>query len=281
MPRCLRTRPTDRPVRPSTATIFQSPVNHRGAAVAGSTAAPNPSNASDATQAHAVDLGLGAQRDSALARPGASSSSRNAVPGGSSSRGSWSASSASVTRSRSASGWSVGRDDRRSSSNSCSASTSGSSDRQRRRRRGRAARRGAGAAATWCVASTTTTRTFGYADRHRFEQRGHEPAGGRADDADARDAARSRRARRPRRRREPRARRWTRRGPAHDRLRLPSVSASVARSIERDAELAFEPGDVGRDVGLHGVQRPRRGRERAVLGHRDEGVQLAQVHRWA
>ena len=48
-PVCRRTSPTERPVSPSTATIFQSPVSQRGAADAGSTAAPNPSKASDAT----------------------------------------------------------------------------------------------------------------------------------------------------------------------------------------------------------------------------------------
>ena len=41
----------------------------------------------------------------------------------------------------------------------------------------------------------------------------------------------------------------------------------------------LEAGDVGRDVRLHGVQRAGGGREAAVLGHRQQRVELSQVHR--
>ncbi len=47
---------------------------------------------------------------------------------------------------------------------------------------------------------------------------------------------------------------------------------------EGRVELALEVSDMGRDVRLHGVQRLRRARERAVLGHCDEGLELADVH---
>ena len=114
-------------------------------------------------------------------------------------------------------------------------------------------------------------------DGHRLEERRDEPARGRADHADAghaRDLA-------------------VHRGDVgHERLELEldpprplhdglAFSGELAAGPvdQGDAQLAFEPGDVGRHVGLHGVQRAGGGRERAVVGHGDEGAQLTEVHR--
>ena len=47
---------------------------------------------------------------------------------------------------------------------------------------------------------------------------------------------------------------------------------------EGRAELPLEAGDVAGDVGLHREQRPRRRRERPVVGDRHERGQLADVH---
>jgi hypothetical protein len=49
---------------------------------------------------------------------------------------------------------------------------------------------------------------------------------------------------------------------------------------QRRSQLAFEPGDMGRHVGLDGVQAPGRSRERAGIGHRGEGGELTEVHHW-
>ncbi len=54
--------------------------------------------------------------------------------------------------------------------------------------------------------------------------------------------------------------------------------AAVGTIDQGDAEFAFELGDVARDVGLHGVQRPCGGREGAVIGDGDDGGQLSDVH---
>ena len=67
-------------------------------------------------------------------------------------------------------------------------------------------------------------------------------------------------------------------GPADDGLALVGEPAGGAVD-QGDAELPLEPGDVGGDVRLHGVQGPGRGREAAVLGDGDEGGELAEVHR--
>ena len=67
-------------------------------------------------------------------------------------------------------------------------------------------------------------------------------------------------------------------GPRDDRLALGGEVAGGPVD-EGDAQLALEAGDVGRDVRLHGVQRPGRGREAAVVGDGDEGGELAEVHR--
>ena len=61
---------------------------------------------------------------------------------------------------------------------------------------------------------------------------------------------------------------------------FPFLGEHGRRTVDQgDAELPFEPGDVGRDVGLDGVQRPCGTREGSVFGDGDEGVQLSQVHR--
>ena len=48
---------------------------------------------------------------------------------------------------------------------------------------------------------------------------------------------------------------------------------------EHGSELAFESGDVGRHVRLHGVQRRRGRRETAFVGDRHQGRKLPQIHR--
>ena len=58
----------------------------------------------------------------------------------------------------------------------------------------------------------------------------------------------------------------------------PEVLAEPLFDEDR-SELPLEPGHVGRDVRLHGVQGPGGGREAAPLGHGDEGGELAEVHR--
>ena len=66
-------------------------------------------------------------------------------------------------------------------------------------------------------------------------------------------------------------------GPLDD--PLPVVGQPTLGAVdERGAELALEAGDVGGDVGLHREQGPGGGRERAVVGDRDESGQLADVH---
>jgi hypothetical protein len=47
---------------------------------------------------------------------------------------------------------------------------------------------------------------------------------------------------------------------------------------QRGAQLALEPGDVRRHVGLDGVEPPGGRGERAGIGHRGEGGELAKVH---
>ena len=72
--------------------------------------------------------------------------------------------------------------------------------------------------------------------------------------------------------------RWTRRARATTTCALLGEAAALAVD-EGDAELALEPGDVAGDVGLHRVQGPGGGRERAVVGDRHEGGELAEIHR--
>ena len=66
-------------------------------------------------------------------------------------------------------------------------------------------------------------------------------------------------------------------GPLDDPLALVG-EAAVGAVDQGDAELAFELGDVPGDVGLHGVQRPGGGGERAVIGDGDDGGELTDVH---
>ena len=49
---------------------------------------------------------------------------------------------------------------------------------------------------------------------------------------------------------------------------------------EGHAELLLQPGDVGGDVGLHGVQGAGGGGEATVVDHGEHGVELTQVHRF-
>ena len=66
-------------------------------------------------------------------------------------------------------------------------------------------------------------------------------------------------------------------GPLDDERALVGEPAALAVD-ERDAELALEAGDVAGDVRLHGVQGAGGGGERAVVGDRDEGGELAEIH---
>ncbi len=68
MPRCRRTRPTDRPVSPSTGTTFHSPVSHRGAADAGRHGGTESLERERGHEAHTVDFGLRTQCHTALLR---------------------------------------------------------------------------------------------------------------------------------------------------------------------------------------------------------------------
>ena len=61
-------------------------------------------------------------------------------------------------------------------------------------------------------------------------------------------------------------------GPGPTTASPSSVSGAGGAVDEDDAQLPLEPGDVGRDVGLHGVQGAGGGGEPAVLGDGDEGV---------
>ena len=66
-------------------------------------------------------------------------------------------------------------------------------------------------------------------------------------------------------------------GPGDHRRAFRSETAGVAVD-ELDSELALEPRDVRRDVGLDGVEGLGRARERPVLGDGHECLQLANVH---
>ena len=112
---------------------------------------------------------------------------------------------------------------------------------------------------------------------HRLEQRRHQPASGRADHTDAGDAFDF-------------AVHGGHVGDQGLELDLHAPGAAdhdLALGRERaagpvdegDTELLFEAGHVGRDVRLDRVQRPGGRRERAMVGHRDEGTQLTKVHR--
>ena len=48
---------------------------------------------------------------------------------------------------------------------------------------------------------------------------------------------------------------------------------------QHGADLALQPGDVGRHVGLDGGEGVSGGREAALVGHGQQGVQLTEVHR--
>ena len=110
----------------------------------------------------------------------------------------------------------------------------------------------------------------------RREQRGHQPATGRSDDADAGVAG---------------GVGAPRRHVGGDRVQLaldPPRPVDHRRALfgeltaltvdEGGAELLLQPGDVAGDVGLHGEQRSRGGGERPVVGDGQERVQLAKIH---
>ena len=67
-------------------------------------------------------------------------------------------------------------------------------------------------------------------------------------------------------------------GPVGDRLTFFGEPAGAAVD-QHGVELAFEAGNVGRHVRLHGVQRRGRGGETAFVGHGDESGELAEIHR--
>ena len=57
------------------------------------------------------------------------------------------------------------------------------------------------------------------------------------------------------------------------------IGETAALAVDKDhAEFALEPCNVPADVGLHGVQRPGGGRERAVIGDGNQCGELAKVH---
>jgi hypothetical protein len=67
-------------------------------------------------------------------------------------------------------------------------------------------------------------------------------------------------------------------GPGEDGLALLGRLAGGPVD-QRGAQLLLQPGDVGGDVRLHRVEGAGGGREAAVLGDGEEGVELAEVHR--
>ena len=66
-------------------------------------------------------------------------------------------------------------------------------------------------------------------------------------------------------------------GPGHHRLALLGEGAGVAVH-QPGTQFLLQPGDVLGHVGLDGVQRPGRAGECPVLGYRQQGVELADVH---
>ena len=64
----------------------------------------------------------------------------------------------------------------------------------------------------------------------------------------------------------------------HDAAELGGLRAAPAANEQRHAELRLELADLVGHVRLHGVQRVGRGRERAFLGDREQGLELAQLH---
>ena len=67
-------------------------------------------------------------------------------------------------------------------------------------------------------------------------------------------------------------------GPGHHDLAVGGEPAR--RAVDQGGpQLPLEPGHVGRDVGLDRAQMVGRGRERAVLGHRHQGLEMSEFHR--
>ena len=224
-------------------------------------------------QTHPVDLGLGVQLHPAEAAA-RSSTRRNADPGGGSRRSYW-ASSVSGISPRPARRWPAGAMRSSSSANSGSIVSSGSSTGRcttaaLKRPPSRAGRR------TDVLPSETIARMWGCVRERVGSRAGSNhravvpsiprrtspvtsPVDGSHVGRDVveltKDAAGP----------------LDHPGPVVGQLALGPVD-------EHRPELLLEAGDVARDVGLHRVQRPRRGRERAVVRDRDEGGELTHVH---
>ena len=114
---------------------------------------------------------------------------------------------------------------------------------------------------------------------HGLDQRRHQPAGGRADQPDAAHAG-DLVAHRGHVGGEGVELGLDATGPLdHDRPLLGDLAGGPVD--EGHAELLLQAGDVGRHVGLHGVQGAGGGGEAAVVDHGEHGVELAQVHRWS
>ncbi len=108
------------------------------------------------------------------------------------------------------------------------------------------------------------------------QQHGHQPAGGGADHADA-GVARHRLAQGPDVGDQGVELAHDPVGPGHHDL---AVGGQPARRAvdQRGAQLALEPGHVGRDVGLDRAQMVGGRRERPVLGHRHQRLQMPEFH---
>ena len=65
----------------------------------------------------------------------------------------------------------------------------------------------------------------------------------------------------------------------HAHAELGRHGAPPAAHQQLHAELGLELVHVARDVRLHGVQAIGRRRERALLGNREQGLQMTNVHR--
>ena len=244
-----------------------------GAAVAGTIAAPYPSKASDASS-RTPSISACARSVTSTLAAARSSTRRSAAPFGGRSSGTSSSSRSDIVC-RSASGCELCTSNSRSSANRGSTSSSGSS-----------MGRWMIAALSWpdstpgtivvVLPSLTIGCTRGWRAGDRAQQLRHQPAGRGADHADAGVAGDV----------------VVERGdvggdvvdlvedppcPLDDPLTLLGETA-VGAVDQGDAELAFELGDMTRDVGLHGVEGPGRRRERPVISDGNDGGELTYVH---
>lgn len=59
------------------------------------------------------------------------------------------------------------------------------------------------------------------------------------------------------------------------------VGESTAGTVNKfGTHLRLQPSDAARDIGLDGVERERRERERSVVGDRDKGLELLDIHKY-